>query len=309
MDYNKRLLAVIVVILFIILTFMSFRPFLMGDEGLSGYTGEIAAAFFGGILTIIITALLLHKQTEVELNKERNVRVLDEKIAAYNELIIVTEKVLEESVMKRSDKLRLQLINQKLIQIASNDVINGFQKFSKAIQEACRNDDEIDDAEMEIVLKGLQEVSLEIRVDIASLEERGKIISSIDHVKKISENVIKAFKLENTREISERCTDLENEYFAKLREVIDDSSELSYHSGKVGFSIKKNGIPVLWCYPITPSTKHNLIFHRDNMDNDSLKFLQVKNVDMGKKRIPLNLSDVSIDELVNFLSHVNTRAV
>jgi hypothetical protein len=88
---------------------MAFRPFLSGDEFLSGYTGEIAAAFFGGIVTIIITALLLHKQTEVEMNKERNVRILDEKISAYNELISVVEKVLEESKMQRSDKLQLQL--------------------------------------------------------------------------------------------------------------------------------------------------------------------------------------------------------
>ena len=296
--------GVLAFILFVILTFMAFRQFLIGDEILSGYTGEIAAAFLGGVITIIITALLLHKQTEVEMSKERNVRILDEKISTYNELIAIITSVLEEAKMTRGDKLKLQLVSQKLVQIASNEVLEAFSNFSRAIQGACKGDDEIDDKEIEEVLLGLQEVSLQIRLDITSHEERDNLKKSIPATREISKQFIKAFKLENTRGIEERCTEEENGYFLKLRELVDQSDELSSHSGKVGFSIKKADIPILWCYPITPSTQNNLIFHKNNLDDESLEFLRLKHSDLTKKRIPLNISDVQLEELIDFLTKV-----
>lgn len=151
------------------------------------------------------------------------------------------------------------------------------------------------------------EVSYSIRLDVASAEERGKMTEKLGEVKGHSESAIKAFKLESAREITERCTDEENGYFEKIKTLVDDSEELSYHPGKVGFSVKKNSIPIIWCYPITASTPNNLIFHRDNLAEKSLGFLKVKKADMNRKRIPLSIPDVPVEELIDFLSNVEVK--
>jgi hypothetical protein len=50
------------------------------------YANAIAAAFMGALVTVVITMVLLNRQSEAELLKERNVEVLRKKIEIYDGL-------------------------------------------------------------------------------------------------------------------------------------------------------------------------------------------------------------------------------
>ena len=64
-------------VLFVV-AFLTFRSFIGTDD--NPYAHEIAAAFLGTLLTVIVTALLLRKQTISEESKEKNVKIYEAKL-------------------------------------------------------------------------------------------------------------------------------------------------------------------------------------------------------------------------------------
>ena len=93
------------------------------------YSQEILAAFIATVITILITSLLLNKQTEVEMLKEENLKILELKASIYNKLFSYLEEVFLKQEVTKSDIIKLKLINQKLSTIASINVLKIFEKF------------------------------------------------------------------------------------------------------------------------------------------------------------------------------------
>lgn len=103
------------------------------------FTQEIVLIILGTIATVFITALLLNKQTEVEIEKEQSIKFLDLKAATYERLLDLMENMSEESLL--SDKMitKLQFVTHRLAIFASPAVLNEYNHFLKVVSQLSKD--------------------------------------------------------------------------------------------------------------------------------------------------------------------------
>ncbi len=87
------------------------------SAALPDYALNIAAAFLGSVITIIVTAVLLQAQSTSELNKEKSVGVFNHKVQLYGEFLDFLNKITidgeiddKELLEFRSWAFRLSLV-------------------------------------------------------------------------------------------------------------------------------------------------------------------------------------------------------
>lgn len=97
------------------------------------FTQEIVLIILGTIATVFITALLLNKQTEVEIEKEQNIKFLDLKAATYEKLLDLMESMSEEYLLTEEKITKLQFITHRLAIFASPAVLNEYNNFLKVV--------------------------------------------------------------------------------------------------------------------------------------------------------------------------------
>lgn len=97
------------------------------------FTQEIVLIILGTIATVFITALLLNKQTEVEIEKEQSIKFLDLKAATYERLLELMESMSEESVLTDKQITKLQFVTHRLAIFASPAVLHEYSNFLKVI--------------------------------------------------------------------------------------------------------------------------------------------------------------------------------
>jgi len=150
--------------------FLIFRLFIADDKHpsvlTSPYANEIAAAFVGTLLTVIVTALLLQKTTESqkelmnqqtdhqaellkhqaqsEENKEKNVAIYAKKLELYGELMKAIEEILCNP--KPDSFIRMQFQAYRTGFIADKKVVHQLNRFAphygRAVQDNKISDDE-----------------------------------------------------------------------------------------------------------------------------------------------------------------------
>lgn len=113
--------------------YLGFRYF-YGVSGDLPFAQELVLVFLSALATVLITGMLLNRQTELELRKEGKVLLLDQKNSVY---MAVAEKVAEIVEHGRWDDemiAELRVLNHKLAIIGSASVIRDFQKVLGALQ-------------------------------------------------------------------------------------------------------------------------------------------------------------------------------
>jgi hypothetical protein len=281
----------------IALIFVIFGYFI--GDGKPQYAIEIAAAFMGCIITVIITYILLNKQTENELDKERNAKIVEEKIKVYDAILKTIEEVLTQTELRRANKIQIQLIKQKLIQIASITVVDKFSVFWDKFLDAFKENCDIPNEVLDKLLDVLTEVSWEIRKDIdPSLSQETQERMNLSKLQRKDNEINSEQELDKIPKTSE-----ENKYFDDLKQFVKNHSpEFTQSPGQVGFSIRKAGKYIVWYFPITATTPNNFIFHIDNLSEEAINILkESKNADFKLKRIPLKLADMPFDKLKRLL--------
>jgi len=128
------------------------------------FTQEIVLIILGTLATIFITSLLLNKQTEVEIEKEQNIRYLDLKTRTYQLLLDLIEEMSLQKNFSDKELIRLQFISHKLAVIASPEVIDEYQSFLNVIQKLSL--DNSFGGEMMELNTSLASLTLQIRKDI-----------------------------------------------------------------------------------------------------------------------------------------------
>ncbi len=93
------------------------------------FTKEIVLIILGTVATILITAILLNKQTSVELEKEQGIKFLDMKTQVYQELLESLEKLVIQKDVNDADLVRMQFITHKLAIFASPEVLGEYENF------------------------------------------------------------------------------------------------------------------------------------------------------------------------------------
>ncbi len=134
------------------------------------FVQETILVFLGAVATIFLTAMLLNRQTELELSKEARVHLFDQKNSVYMSAI---EKVAEIAEQRDPDPAlidELRVIGHKLAVIASPEVIKSFQSVLDKLMRGLR-DGNLTNADAEEVMHAVAELTIGMRCDM--LDEIG----------------------------------------------------------------------------------------------------------------------------------------
>ena len=128
------------------------------------FTREIVLIILGTVATIFITALLLNKQTSVEIEKEQSIKFFDLKADTYEKLFDILEEMSLVENFKDSSLINLQFITHRLAIIASPDVLTEYQEFLNVIKNVSQDNSFSGDSEL--LHKALGALTVKIRQDL-----------------------------------------------------------------------------------------------------------------------------------------------
>ncbi len=151
------------------------------------FAQEIILIVLGTVATILITALLLNKQTEVELQKEQQIRFLELKSDVYMDLLNHIENVLLERSASRADGVRLQFLGHRLALVASPAILVEFERFLTSYNKALA-DQSVSASDNDIINRSLAELSIQIRQDLIGDQDEFNGVVARDVAKQVRNN-------------------------------------------------------------------------------------------------------------------------
>jgi len=146
------------------------------------FVQEIVLVVLGTIVTIAITAALLNKQSEVEIEKEQRVKIFDLKSNLYFDLIEFIESILKKSEITEKDLITLEFLTHKISVIANLDVLKAYSDFTRVFKETTL-DSKINALESDAISSELARLCGAIRYDLINKEDETslKVQKIIDH--------------------------------------------------------------------------------------------------------------------------------
>ena len=129
------------------------------------FAQEILLLVFGTIATLAITAALLNKQSDVELEKEQRVKVFDIKSDLYFELINFIEKLIRQKEINKTDLITLEFLTHKISIIASAEVLQEYTTFVECVKKTSL-DSKISPTESSVLSEKLARLCYQIRYDL-----------------------------------------------------------------------------------------------------------------------------------------------
>ena len=155
------------------------------------FTQEIILIVLGTVATILITAMLLNKQTSVELEKEQSVKFIELKTETYQHLIDTIETVVQEEEVSRNILVKLRFHTHRLAIFASPSVLEEYQKFLRTLSDGVE-DRHVGNQDAEAISAALARLTVCIRADLV-----GELDTESDH----SAHEIKKQILANAQEM------------------------------------------------------------------------------------------------------------
>ncbi len=178
--YLKQLIYLILSLVTIISGYFYLRYAYKVTDNLP-FTQEIVLIILGTIATIFITALLLNKQTAVEIEKEQNIKFLDLKSNTYERLLDLLEKMSLVENFTAAELTQLQFITHRLAIVASEDVLNEYQNFLNIVSKLTEDNSFVGDAKL--LSDAISSLTVQIRKDLIGVNTKsdytGKQISEI----------------------------------------------------------------------------------------------------------------------------------
>ena len=141
-----------------------FRSMYLAEDILP-FAQEMTLIFLGAVVTIILTAALLNRQTDLELRKEGRVIILQQQCDIYMACI---EKVADIVETARHDaKLidELRVLNHKLAVVASAGVVSSFEQVLESLQSGFA-DGTLSDGDGEGVMNAVADLTIAMRSDV-----------------------------------------------------------------------------------------------------------------------------------------------
>jgi len=137
------------------------------------FAQELILIVLGTIVTMAITAALLNKQSEVELEKEQRVKIFDMKSNIYMELINFIEKLILKGKLTKQDLIFLEFLTHKISIIASPEVLLEYSHFIDTVKKIA-SDSEISALESDELSQKLAKLCGKIRYDLIVQESENK---------------------------------------------------------------------------------------------------------------------------------------
>ncbi len=130
------------------------------------FAQEVVLVILGTIVTILITAVLLNRQTEVELAKEQSLEFVELKATTYLDLLGHLEEVLGRGTVRDDDILRLQFLTHRLALFASPEALVQYHALVDLLSTSLRDDRVLQPAESDEIQRELANLSAAIRRDL-----------------------------------------------------------------------------------------------------------------------------------------------
>lgn len=161
---NNSVLMVLSAIVFVGGYFFLRLGYHMADK--MPFTQEILLIVLGTIATILITAMLLNKQTSVELEKEQSVKFIDLKTQTYQNLIDTLEEMLLHKDITSNELTQLQFHTHRLAIFASPAVLKEYRNFLNVFNETIANDKHVSMEDSSLISHALAKLTVYIRADL-----------------------------------------------------------------------------------------------------------------------------------------------
>ncbi len=161
---ESRAVLLVLLLVTIVAGYLGFR-FFYGIAGDFPFSQELLLVFIGAIATVLITALLLNQQTELELRKEGQVLLLNQKSTIYEALIEHVGEVVERGRMEPSELAELRILNHKLAMIGSALVIRHFNDVLQRLDKAI-TDERFDTREQDDIMRAVAVLTYYMRRDL-----------------------------------------------------------------------------------------------------------------------------------------------
>ncbi|WP_457616075.1 hypothetical protein [Lutibacter sp.] len=129
------------------------------------YAQEIVLIVLGTIATMAVTAALISKQSEVEIQKEQRVKVFELKSELYIELINFIEKIITKGNITKNDLVSLEFLTHKISIVANPEVLLEYSNFIDTVKQIA-NDTKISALESDELSVKLAKLCGKIRYDL-----------------------------------------------------------------------------------------------------------------------------------------------
>jgi len=130
------------------------------------FTQEIILIVLGTIATILITALLLNKQTSVELEKEQSVKFIELKTETYQSLIDTLEEIMLLETVTQDELTKLRFNTHRLAIFASPDVLKEYRNFLDVFNKYIVSDKHVSVEDEDFISEALAKLTVYIRSDL-----------------------------------------------------------------------------------------------------------------------------------------------
>ncbi|OQX50249.1 MAG: hypothetical protein B5M46_00950 [Epsilonproteobacteria bacterium 4484_20] len=145
------------------------------------FTQEIILIVLGTLATILITALLLNKQTSVELEKEQSIKFIELKTETYQNLIDTIEEMVLHKDITSDDLTRLKFHTHRLAIFASPSVLEEYEHFLEIFNKMIAEDRHVSMKDEDMLSEALAKLTVYIRADLVGEldEESGRSAKEI----------------------------------------------------------------------------------------------------------------------------------
>ena len=129
------------------------------------YAQEIVLIVLGTIATILITAALLNKQSELELDKEHHIKIFELKSSIYMDLIDFLEKIIVKGKLSKEELVYVEFLSHKISLVASKEVLEEYSQFIDVLN-AATDDNIISENDSDQISLQLAKLSVRMRADL-----------------------------------------------------------------------------------------------------------------------------------------------
>lgn len=129
------------------------------------FSQEFVLVILGTLTTVVITGLLLHKQSDFELSKDLSIKYIDLKSQIYLELISDIENLVGAQRLSARELNHLEFLTHKIALVGAPEVLKAYGVFLAKISKAVKDKD-ISEADSELVSRQLGQLSIALRHDL-----------------------------------------------------------------------------------------------------------------------------------------------
>ena len=181
---NNKIMMLMSAVVFIGGYFFLRLAYHMSDK--MPFTQEIVLIILGTLATILITALLLNKQTSVELEKEQSIKFIELKTETYQKLIDTIEEMVIHKDITSDDLTRLKFHTHRLAIFASPSVLEEYEYFLDVFNKMIAEDRHVSMNDEDILSEALAKLTVYIRADLVGVLD----IESGHSAKEIRDQII-----------------------------------------------------------------------------------------------------------------------